>query len=233
LDIPKLKSLLAKYQRIRVGEITSTEIDSLKHYEKYEEVADVFNKIQTRDMVDRPLYLEWNTWRAFNMLDDGTIKGNFVVDDEGMPLYTAGGNKADIECSYRNFEINVEVTMSSGNRQYEQEGESVARHLGLRSQKTNKDTYCIFIAPSISEATLAHYYTLHNTHIAYYGGKAKIIPLELDDFKLILQKASAAEQKPTSENIKNFLINSSRWATVSSNETEWFSKVKEEALACF
>lgn len=38
------------------------------------------------------LFLEWNTWRAMTMLDGGTIKGNFRIDDAGRPTSTAQGN---------------------------------------------------------------------------------------------------------------------------------------------
>jgi hypothetical protein len=232
-EIINLKELLVQFQKEKVEDITEAEINLLKNYEKYNDVVNIFEKIQSRGMVDRPLYLEWNTWRAFNMLDDGQIKGNFVVDDEGMPLYTASGNKPDIECQYTDFEINVEVTMSSGNRQYEQEGESVARHLGIKARETDKDVYCIFIAPVISGATLAHYYNLHKTNIAYYGGKSKIIPLDLETFQEILQRAYTADHKPTSVNLKRFVSKATEWAHTSSDEVDWFSKVKEEAVANF
>ena len=114
------------------------------------------------------------------MLDGGNIKGNFNFDDAGQPLSTAAGNMPDIECDYDDFALSVEVTLQSGQRQYESEGEPVARHYGQLKKKSGKETYCLFIAPTINAATLAHFYGLNHLSIALYGGKSKIIPLELD-----------------------------------------------------
>lgn len=61
----------------------------------------------------------------------------------------------DIECDYSDYALSVEVTMQSGQRQYEAEGEPVARHYGLLKKRANKETYCLFIAPTINAATLA------------------------------------------------------------------------------
>ena len=90
--------------------------------------------------------LEYNTWRAMTMLNGGRIKGNFNFDDFGQPLSTAAGNMPDIECYYEDFILIVEVTMQQGQRQYEMEGEPVARHFGQIKKKFGKETYCLFIA---------------------------------------------------------------------------------------
>lgn len=63
------------------------------------------------------------------MLDGGNIKANLKFDDFGNPMSTAQGNMADIVCDYGDFGLTVEVTMQSGQRQYETEGEPVTRHL--------------------------------------------------------------------------------------------------------
>ena len=48
---------------------------------------------------------------------------------------TAQGNMADISCDYGDFRLTVEVTMQSGKRQYEAEGEPVTRHLAKVKKK--------------------------------------------------------------------------------------------------
>ena len=63
----------------------------------------------------------------------------------------------------------VEVTMASGQKQYDMEGEPVSRHLGKMKKTSGKPCYCLFIAPTINEACIAHFYTLHRTNISYYG----------------------------------------------------------------
>lgn len=232
-DLEALKKLVEDHQKQKLEEITESEIDVLKNYTKYDEIIAIYEKIKAREMVDKPLYLEWNTWRALNMLDDGKIQGNFVVDDEGLPLYTAAGNKPDIECQYPDFDMTVEVTMSSGHKQYEMEGEPVARHLGNKAKLTEKDTYCLFIAPTISEAALAYFYNLHRTNIAFYGGIAKIIPLPLEDFQSLLHRAHQSAIKPSSRNLRDFVKNATNWATNVADEIEWLEKIRKEARANF
>jgi hypothetical protein len=231
--IDEIKDKYDALRKEKLEKITEDEVSELQTYDTYSDVVDVYDKIHNKEIVDPPLFLEWNTWRAFTMLDDGSIKGNFRVDDDGMPLYTAPGNTADIECEYTDFQMIVEVTMSSGQRQYEMEGEPVARHLGNKKKATDKETYCIFIAPTISEATLAHYFILHKTPVAHYGGKSKIIPLPLDTFKVMLGNAKQAEVKPKSSDLKQFLDKVSENANTASDETEWLSFIDSEARIAF
>lgn len=66
----------------------------------------------------------------------------------------------DIECDYDDFVLSVEVTMQQGQRQYESECEPVARHSGQMKKRTSKDAYCLFIAPVINKASLAHFFAL-------------------------------------------------------------------------
>lgn len=231
-----LEVIKDKYDVLRstkIKSIIATEVDALQAYEPFEDVIDVFSKIKAKEIVEPPLFLEWNTWRAFTMLDDGEINGNFRIDDEGMPLYTAAGNVADIECNYATFKLTVEVTMSSGQKQYEMEGEPVSRHLGKVNVSTDQDTYCIFIAPKLAPATVVHYYYLHQIPSAQYGGKLKIIPLQLDTFEVMLNNAKSADVKPKSADLKAFLDKATSLIDTSQDENDWLSKVDSEARLAF
>jgi len=165
------------------------------------------------------------------MLNDGKINGNFKLDSEGMPLNTALGNMPDIECNYKNFDVVVEVTMSSGKRQYEIEGEPVARHLGELKTKEGRakerEAYCIFIASTINEATLAHFFILHYKKVKYYGGRSKIIPISLKDFVGMLLCARKNQSKLNSKKLKSYLENLSKKALEAEDEEEWFSYIQE------
>lgn len=55
----------------------------------------------------RPTFFEWNIWRAMTMINHGKVKGNFTVDDSGMPISTAGGGKSDIIGDYGKFNIGI------------------------------------------------------------------------------------------------------------------------------
>jgi hypothetical protein len=142
------------------------------------------------EVPDPPLYLEWNVWRAMVMINYANqVKGNFTLDLDGVPLNTALGNMPDIEIEYEGFKIIVEVTLSSGNRQYEMEGEPVARHFGKVQNSSDVPVYCLFIAPRISEGALAHFYNLNRINTKAYGGKTRIIPMSLEQFVIFITTA--------------------------------------------
>lgn len=159
LDLEQLKDYLSELEEERKAANLSQVTQKLKTYEDLPDILSVLEQIRNRELPDAPLYLEWNIWRALTMLNYATqIQGNFTFDLDGAPLSTAGGNKPDIECEYNGFNLIVEVTMSSGNTQFNMEGESVARHYGKAKQASDKPVYCLFIAPQISEGALAHFF---------------------------------------------------------------------------
>lgn len=222
---------LKEQRRIKVEKEATNSVQ--KNYKMYPEIAEIFDKITSKSLVDSPLFLEWNTWRALTMLNDGEINGNFRIDDEGLPLYSAPGNLPDIACDYADFSMVVEVTLSSGNKQYDMEGEPVARHLTNYAKEAGKDTYCLFIAPTISEATLAHYFVLNNKDVKFYGGKSKIIPLSLADFLQLIKNATEAARKPDAQNIKEFCVKCSALAQSAADEDIWMRGVQKIASTTF
>ena len=164
------------------------------------------------------------------MLDGGDIKANLKLDDKGQPMSTAQGNMADIICNYGNFVLTVEVTMQSGHKQYEMEGESVSRHLAKLKKETGKEAYCLFIAPKINESCIAYFYALHTMNIAFYGGKSVIVPLELDVFINMLEQSYRAAYVPDPEQVRGIFEYSLEQAKTARDEREWYAKVKEKAL---
>lgn len=201
------------------------QVQELQSYLSYEDIVKTYDDIIQKNIVDPSLVFEWNTWRAFTMLDDGNIEGNFKFDLQGMPLFNAPGNKPDIECEYKGFNIIVEVTLSSGYKQYEMEGEPVARHLGLYQKETGIETFCIFITQKLSQATLAHFYLLHKTNVAFYGGRTKIIPLEINEFLKIIKKSSQSKTKPNSHNLYSFVSNATKSAEMATDEISWYQQI--------
>lgn len=232
-SISELKDVYAKARESKKAVILDQERQELQTYKDYDDILDIFSKIENKEIDESPLFLEWNVWRALTMLDDGEIVGNFRVDEAGAPLYSAPGNMADIVCKYSNFEVIVEVTMSSGQKQYEMEGEPVARHFGNHKRSTAKDVFCIFIAPKLNSASVAHYYMLYRTNVQQYGGKAKIIPLSLDEFKVLLANAAAAKDKPKSTQIYDFLKIAAQHAETAQSETDWKAMISEQVKTTF
>lgn len=193
----------------------------VKSYSHYMDIIDLFNEIFANECYDAPLMLEYNTWRAMTMIDGGLIRGNFTRDDEGQPLSTAVGNMPDIECYYPTFNLSVEVTMQNGQRQFETEGESVARHFGQFRKKYGKETYCLFIARRINPATFAHFFALNRFNVAYYGGKSKIVPMDLCQFMTLIEKSYSYRTKPEPEDVKKFFDSVIEYCHQAIDEQDW------------
>lgn len=231
LSLNKLKDLLNEQIEQRQQTKIEAQITKLKDYELYNDIEDTFNTLNST--YEPSLFFEWNTWRAMTMLDGGDIKANLKFDDEGNPMNTALGNMADIICDYGDFDVTVEVTMATGALQWKMEGEPVPRHIGQNIEHTNKPTYCLFIASKINPATIAHFYTLYLTNVAMYGGKCRIIPLELTTFRNMLKAAFNASSKPNPSDIKRLFDKAAKVANEcvlnDSTETDWYNKITDYA----
>lgn len=226
-DIESLKDLRDEIVAQNKENIIHKQVSEIKSYALYSEIIDTFNEITSDSYYDAPLMFEYNTWRAMTMLNGGNIKGNFKFDDMGQPLSTASGNMSDIECDYPNYSLSVEVTLQSGQRQYEAEGEPVARHYGQLKKISGKDTYCLFIAPRINPATLAHFYGLNHIPISLYGGKSKIIPLELDQFMRLIESSYVHTTHPTPIDVRRFLDAVIEQGETAIDENDWRNKIQE------
>lgn len=210
--------------------IISQQVSQIKDYKNYDDIQNTFTQIEKNELYDPSLMLEWNVWRGMTMLDGGNIKANLKFDDFGNPMSTAQGNMADIVCDYDNFGLTVEVTMASGQKQYEMEGEPVSRHLAKFKKETSKEAYCLFVAPTINEACIAHFYGLHNLNISYYGGKSVIVPVSLSVFRKMIEDSFKVTYTPASNQVKSFFEYSKEIAANSKSEQEWYQKVTEKAL---
>ena len=231
-SLNQLKGILYKKIEERRSQRIAAKVKDIKDYKLYNDIESTFNTMNSS--YEPSLFFEWNTWRAMTMLNGGDIKANLKFDDEGNPMNTALGNMADIVCNYGDFDVTVEVTMAKGALQFKMEGEPVPRHIGQLKEKTNKPTYCFFIAPTINPATVAHFYTLYISNIAMYGGKCCIIPLTLETFRKMLKTAVNAKQKPNPSDIKKLFDASKRYVKEcfinGGTENDWYSNITETAV---
>ena len=227
VTIHELKEKLDDLIITKREKLIQSQIAEIKDYKKYDDIQTTFTQIEENDIYDPSLILEWNVWRGMTMLDGGNIKANLKFDDFGNPMSTAQGNMADIVCDYETFGLTVEVTMASGQKQYEMEGEPVARHYGQLKKRSGKDTYCLFIAPNINPAVVAHFFTLNRTNISYYGGKSKIVPLDLDLFMKLVENSYNYSTQPKSSDVRRLLDMIINKVDTSENETEWYDYIQE------
>lgn len=230
LSLQQIKDIFADELEKRKEQILTDQVTAIKDYRLFDEINTTFDQIIGNSLYDTPLMLEWNTWRAMTMLDGGNIKANLKFDDFGNPMSTAQGNMADIICDYGDFGLTVEVTMQSGQRQYETEGEPVTRHLAKVKRETNKPAYCLFIAANMNEACIAHFYALHKMNISYYGGTSTIVPLPLSIFLKMVEDSHKASYVPEPRHVQRFFDRSTQLANTTENETEWYNGITQEAL---
>lgn len=226
-SIDSLKNLLEETERGLISTSIKQTEASLKNYKEYDDIIDVFEKITKKEVPDPPLYLEWNIWRALVMINYAKdVKGNFTIDLDGVPLNTALGNMPDILVEYDGFKVLVEVTMSGGNKQYEMEGEPVARHFGKIQNTSTDPVYCIFIAPKISEGALAHFFNLNRLNTKAYGGKTRIVPMNLSQFVSFISVAKDKSFK-NSKTLKGYLDLIINKIPSADDETIWFQQIHD------
>ena len=226
----ELKDIFADELERRKEQLITEQVTAIKDYRQFEDISSTFDQIIAKTLYDTPLMLEWNTWRAMTMLDGGNIKANLKFDDFGNPMSTAQGNMADIVCDYGTFGLTVEVTMQSGQKQYETEGEPVTRHLAKFKRETEKPAYCLFIAPNINDSCKAHFYALHKMNIQFYGGTSTIVPLPLSVFRKMVEDSYNANYVPEPRHVQRFFERSNELANSTDNEVDWYNGITQEAL---
>ncbi len=232
-----LKDWYAQLVRISTDAAMAERVSSLSVPSACDDIVDLYDRIVDRseEVIDGPLFLEWNTWRALTMLDDGDIRGNFAVDRTGQPLHPAPGKGGDIVCEYRDFHLVVEVTLQTGMRQYMSEGEPVERHVGAhqaarRAAGDNRPVYGLFIAPSLNPAAVNYFCNLHllPRPSAVFGGLVRVIPLSLATFAAML-RAAQPHVPVLSASLLSFLREAAALTAKTVNEQEWIAAVTNSA----
>lgn len=233
MELWQIKDVLAEAREKRKEGLLKQYITRLKQHQEYDDVVTTFQGIKDKTYYDCPLMLEWNTWRAMTMLNGGSIRANLKFDDSGLPVSTALGNAPDIECDYGTFGLTVEVTLTSGQRQFFTECEPVPRHLGrFKEGMKGRQVYSLFIAPKINDATVAHFFSLRRLKMDYYGGDTIIIPMQLDTFEHMVENSHNAEQTPAPFQVEAFFKKAISIADEQEGgdaHVKWYNKVIELA----
>ena len=198
-----------------------------------QDIETVFDQIIQSEVPDRPLYLEWNVWRALSFLNYGAVQANFRMDQEGNPVSLATGNKSDIECHYEKFHVIVDVTMSYGARQYDTESIPVPRHVGSfqkerRAGGDDRPVYGLFVAHRIHPEVTIPFWYLHKIPLRSYGGVVSVIPLDLEDLRALLRKARQVGHW-SADDIHHFFERARANALSTSDEKEWHRQLRKLA----
>ena len=188
LRLTDIKRELKEYEYMLLLHREAGEIDKIIEY---------FDFIKHNDILGhRPTHFEWNVWRGFLAIDKLSKFPhecrNFDIDDDLQPRSNAPGGKPDMVFYYKDYILVVEVTLSTGETQYNTEHEPVPRHVvRVMEQEKGRDVYSLFIAPRIQINTAIHFYAKMTSipHISSSGEKVhpKIVPLSLDEYILLLR----------------------------------------------
>jgi hypothetical protein len=202
----------------------------------FNDIKKIFIEIKSRDkeIVDRPLMYEWNTWRSMVLINDAlNVQGNYHADADGNPVSTASGKMPDILCEYENFWLGVEVTLQSGMKQYESEGESIIRHIG-NLQKSRIDAndkrpvYGLFIAEKVNSEVVSHLYNCASRKSQFYKGKVRILPLNRECF-IKLTESILNHKNFKNKKFLEFFEDVFSNSNANLGEIDWFNLVQEKA----
>lgn len=226
LNLEELKQYieeLREYRRRLQEEIEHLQSQDVSAIEEY---INILTK-ELFKMEDRPLVLEKYVALGLNALNDAIrIKPNYPVGDDNEPTNTAPADTPDIECFYENHNSVYEVTLLRDKTQWFNEGQPVMRHLrDFEEKNQKKETFCIFIAPSLHIDTIETFWM--SVNYGYKGKKQKIIPLTLKQFVELLQTLltlKKSKEKFTKENLTD-LYNNLLTLDKINNSEEWIDKI--------
>ena len=202
--------------------------NELKDISKITEVIDKLTNIRKLDLKPS-IAIEKYITMALNIINDAIdIKANSLVGDDNEFTFTAPPNKPDIECYYDNFNSICEVTMLTGRDQWHNEGQPVMRHFRDFEDKSEKNNYCLFVAPKIHRDTINTYWT--SVKYEYEGAQQKIIPFTIIQIIEILKIVE--EIKINNKNLShlqfqqllNSIINITNNA---SNSDDWLRQIPD------
>lgn len=224
-DLRQMEVEYRQHYDIINNELRTLKESDLKNLNKYiKELNTLGNLTKNSNRQNAPLCLEWYTSLSLMALDDSIeIKPNIVKADDGLPLFTAGGGLADIECYYESFNLIVEVTLIKSRAQVQNEVLPVSRHYSDMVEKHNdKPCYCLFLAPLIHRDAMNQFYFFINR--GFEGKELKLIPLTINQYVNLLNIVleNSANGKLINHNlIEKFLKETVDNLKEENNSREW------------
>ena len=182
-DLRQMEVEYRQHYEVINNELRTLKESDLKNLSKYvDELHTLGNLTKNSNRHNAPLCLEWYTSLSLMALDDSLeIKPNIVKADDGLPLFTAGGGLADIECYYESFNLIVEVTLIKNRSQVQNEVLPVSRHYSDMVEKhDDKPCYCLFLAPLIHRDAMNQFYFFINQ--GFEGKELNLIPLTINQY---------------------------------------------------
>ena len=179
-----------------------------------------------------PTHVESLIWKSIESLG-GTISHpsetrNFHVDSHYESIFTAAGDMPDMQFHYELFDEIVEVTKSEGKTQWKMEEEPVPRHVSTHKFYHKKETFCLFIAPSINSETQERFFMnskkLLSEIIKNQEIFVNIVPISYSEFLKIYSNCILKDER--GERWLEILNELHSLILTSNNQQEWNSKIK-------
>ncbi len=201
-------------------QVTALTLQRLRLDWTLDEIFQSYDDILHRRVSHPPLFMEWNTWRAFLYLNRYCqLQPNFSLDLEWLPISHAGGRQPDIEIIYcGKYAVAVEVTLSGGDRQYFTESEPVTRHVERFQERVGIETFGLFVAPTLSESAVDWY---------QYNARRKgiiVVPLKLEQFQTLLS-AWSTDFDP--DGLYDFLTAGRQSCLAADDPVAWLAEVHQ------
>jgi hypothetical protein len=191
LEIDELDSLISNAQ-LELQRIVT--INQIQEVSLTENIIEIIANLTDLPKYKAPVELEYETTRALRALNDGQIKPNYPLGDDGLPTNTAKGGVGDIECFYVKFNLLCEVTLLKDSKQWMNEGQPVNRHyLDFTKQRNFSETFCLFIAPQLHPDTIAMFH--YQNRRPDKDQRSQIIPITITQFLEILKLLLTLKQK--------------------------------------
>ena len=121
-----------------------------------------------------------------------------------------------------------EVTLLKSRDQWFNEGQPVMRHFRDFENKSQKDNYCLFIAPILHRDTVNTFWM--SVKYEYEGAKQKIIPFSISQYNTILEivlELNNNNYRIKHTDIKNLLESLYNKSSSASNCDEWLSSFSD------
>lgn len=116
------------------------------------------NKQESKDsflrLIDKPLRLEFLSAIFLKQhFENLSVIPNYKSDDEGLPVYTASGNKPDIVAMDTKARSYIEVSLIRDRSQSALEMIPIARHLKelIKNSTDIREKFSVFVAPNIHD----------------------------------------------------------------------------------
>jgi len=159
------------------------------------EIDEFFDEIKNRTlfggMAYLPAYYEWNVWRVFlavnQILNDLPSTRGFKLNDKMYPMHHAAAGLPDMMFEYKDCLLVVEATLSTGENQWSQEGQSVPKHVkDVLVKNPGREVIGLFVAPRI-DANTAVTFRNYPLLIDQHEHRMDIVPLTTEQLRVLLK----------------------------------------------